>query len=72
MFGICNGLAQVDRIVNMTNDGLISSDKIADGLGQVVRLAVAEDLYDLFAIADRELNCEVIERLFVLKASQVC
>ncbi len=72
MFDICNGLAQVNSIVNMTNDWLIGSDKIADGLSQVVWLAVAEDLYDLFAIADRKLNCEVVERLFVLEAGKVC
>lgn len=56
----------------MADDGFVSLDQFPHALGEVVGVGFAEDVDDLFAVADRELRCEIILYLTVLMWREFC
>lgn len=46
--------------MHSADDGLVGVDNLADRSGQVVRVGFAEDLDQLLAVADGEVDGEVL------------
>ena len=59
-FEIRDGAAEVDGLVQFADHGFVGGDQGADAFGEMVRVGVAEDAHDGFAIADGELDGEVV------------
>ena len=60
MLHVADSGAEIDGVVDVSYDRFVGSDEISDALGEVVGLAVAEDVDYLFAVPYGELDGEVV------------